>query len=288
MNREISGSDGRTSAVRRQPAVRDRHQGRRAGVPDAVRRAAVVTENTVRHGSSYERRLRGGVTPMRADLSIDGHAFAEHCRRLLDDGCHGLGDLRHHRRGELALGRRARRGWKLVADGIPAGRLLPGTGACALPDAVSSRGMRWRWARQESSRCRPSTTRASPTTGCSASSPSHRARRRRPPAGVPLPHPAEALRGLLARADRAAARRLPGHRRRYQGQRGRRGAHRAHLQGVPAADRVRGHRGVPAGHAALGRRRVHLRHLNVTAPRSHAPSTTGTRPARTPTRSRPS
>ena len=31
------------------------------------------------------------LTPMREDLSVDRAAFAEHCRRLLDAGCHGLG-----------------------------------------------------------------------------------------------------------------------------------------------------------------------------------------------------
>ena len=51
----------------------------------------------------------------------------QHCRRLLDAGCHGLGDLRHDRRGELALGRRARStpGKALVADGIPADDAAP-------------------------------------------------------------------------------------------------------------------------------------------------------------------
>ena len=31
------------------------------------------------------------LTPMRDDLSVDRDAFAAHCRRLLDAGCHGLG-----------------------------------------------------------------------------------------------------------------------------------------------------------------------------------------------------
>ena len=38
------------------------------------------------------------------------------------------------------------------------------------------------------------------------------------------------------------------------------GAHRGGLQGLPAADGVRGLRALPARHAALGRRRLHLRH----------------------------
>ena len=31
------------------------------------------------------------LTPMREDLSVDRTAFAAHCRRLLDEGAHGLG-----------------------------------------------------------------------------------------------------------------------------------------------------------------------------------------------------
>jgi len=40
-------------------------------------------------------RLRGAfaaaLTPMDEDLNVDTRAFAVHCQRLLDAGCHGLG-----------------------------------------------------------------------------------------------------------------------------------------------------------------------------------------------------
>ena len=118
----------------------------------------------------------------------------------------------------------ASRRWEaLVEDGIPADVLLPGTGACALPDAVtlaqaalalgapgvlalppfyykgvSDDGL-FRFFAELIERVGDDRLRA-----------------------VPLPHPAAGGGRLLARADRPAARRLPGHDRRHQGLRGRR------------------------------------------------------------------
>jgi 4-hydroxy-tetrahydrodipicolinate synthase len=77
------------------------------------------------------------LTPMRDDLAIDRAAFAAHCRRLLDAGCHGLGIFgTTGEANSFSVGERIEAWEALVADGIPAGVLLPGTGACALPDAV--------------------------------------------------------------------------------------------------------------------------------------------------------
>jgi 4-hydroxy-tetrahydrodipicolinate synthase len=77
------------------------------------------------------------LTPMREDLSIDRPAFAAHCRRLLDAGCHGLGVFgTTGEANSLSIDERIEAWTGLVEDGIPADALLPGTGACALPDAV--------------------------------------------------------------------------------------------------------------------------------------------------------
>ena len=77
---------------------------------------------------------------MRDDLSIDQAAFAAHCRRLLDAGCHGLGIFgTTGEANSLSIGERVDAWTGLVEDGIPADVLLPGTGACALPDAVRAR-----------------------------------------------------------------------------------------------------------------------------------------------------
>jgi 4-hydroxy-tetrahydrodipicolinate synthase len=77
-------------------------------------------------------------TPMRDDLSVAPDAFAAHCRFLLDAGCHGLGIFgTTGEANSLSVAERVEAMQRLVADGIPAEVLLPGTGACALPDAVA-------------------------------------------------------------------------------------------------------------------------------------------------------
>jgi 4-hydroxy-tetrahydrodipicolinate synthase len=81
--------------------------------------------------------LAAALTPMRDDLSVDRAAFAAHCRRLLDDGCHGLAIFgTTGEANSLSIDERIDAWTHLVEDGIPAEKLLPGTGACALPDAV--------------------------------------------------------------------------------------------------------------------------------------------------------
>ena len=82
--------------------------------------------------------LAAALTPMRDDLSIDREAFTAHCRRLLEAGCHGLAILgTTGEANSLSVAERVEAWERLVADGIPAQTLLPGTGACALPDAVT-------------------------------------------------------------------------------------------------------------------------------------------------------
>jgi len=78
------------------------------------------------------------LTPMRDDLSVDRAAYAAHCRRLLDEGAHGLGIFgTTGEANSLSVAERIAAWEWLVEDGIPAEALLPGTGACALPDAVT-------------------------------------------------------------------------------------------------------------------------------------------------------
>jgi 4-hydroxy-tetrahydrodipicolinate synthase len=81
--------------------------------------------------------LAAALTPMRPDLSVDRAAFAAHCLRLLDAGCHGLAIFgTTGEANSLSVWERIDAWEALVADGVPADVLLPGTGACALPDAV--------------------------------------------------------------------------------------------------------------------------------------------------------
>jgi 4-hydroxy-tetrahydrodipicolinate synthase len=87
--------------------------------------------------------LYGGVnaavlTAMNDDLSIDLDRMAAHCRWLLANGCNGLGVL--GTTGEAAsIGIQERMDVVdgLAARGIPAARMMPGTGTPSLTDTVS-------------------------------------------------------------------------------------------------------------------------------------------------------
>jgi 4-hydroxy-tetrahydrodipicolinate synthase len=85
--------------------------------------------------------LRGvfaaALTPMDRDLNVDQEAFTAHCRRLLDAGCHGLGVFgTTGEANSLSVEERTSALATLVEDGIPGEKLLPGTGSCALTDAI--------------------------------------------------------------------------------------------------------------------------------------------------------
>jgi 4-hydroxy-tetrahydrodipicolinate synthase len=86
--------------------------------------------------------LYGGVnaavlTPMRADLSVDLDRMAAHCRWLLANGCDGLAILgTTGEANSLGIEERIAVMEGLVERGIPAAKLLPGTGTTAIPDTV--------------------------------------------------------------------------------------------------------------------------------------------------------
>jgi len=76
-------------------------------------------------------------TPITAEGQPDTGLYTEHCRRLLDEGCHGLALL--GTTGEAtSFGLRARLALfeSALAVGLPPGRLLLGTGAAALSDSI--------------------------------------------------------------------------------------------------------------------------------------------------------
>jgi 4-hydroxy-tetrahydrodipicolinate synthase len=86
--------------------------------------------------------LYGGVnaaalTPMKADLSVDLDRMAAHCRWLLANGCNGLAVLgTTGEANSLGIDERIAVLEGLVARGIPAAKMLPGTGTTAIPDTV--------------------------------------------------------------------------------------------------------------------------------------------------------
>jgi 4-hydroxy-tetrahydrodipicolinate synthase len=96
-------------------------------------------------GSQREARrawpLRGilapNLTPFEEDGRIAETLYVEHAKHLLDEGCAGL--IPFGTTGEAAsvgIEERVRMLDRLVEAGIPASRLMPGTGLTSLPDTV--------------------------------------------------------------------------------------------------------------------------------------------------------
>lgn len=76
------------------------------------------------------------ITPFRADLSIDTERFVAQCRWLLSCDV-GLAVFGTNSEGNsLTVGERRAALEALVQGGLDAARMMPGTGACALDDAV--------------------------------------------------------------------------------------------------------------------------------------------------------
>jgi len=77
------------------------------------------------------------LTPFRADLSPDIEAFLRHCRWLLDQGADGLAIFgTTGEANSLSVEERINLLDRLLEAGIPATKLMPGTGTCALTDTV--------------------------------------------------------------------------------------------------------------------------------------------------------
>ena len=77
-------------------------------------------------------------TPFTADGAVDEKRLISHCRGMLNDGAAGLAVLgTTSEANSLTLGERRRVIDALVEDGVAPEQLLPGTGACAIDDAVA-------------------------------------------------------------------------------------------------------------------------------------------------------
>src|SRR5918995_778970 len=81
--------------------------------------------------------LAAVLTPMDEDLNPDHRAFAAHCHRLLEAGCHGLSVFgTTGEANSLSVDERLAALEALVDGGVSPEKLLPGTGSCALTDTV--------------------------------------------------------------------------------------------------------------------------------------------------------
>jgi 4-hydroxy-tetrahydrodipicolinate synthase len=78
------------------------------------------------------------VTPFKANLDIDEKRFVAHCRWLLDNGCNGLAVFgTNSEANSLTVQEKIDLLDALIDAGIDPSRLMPGTGACAIGDAVT-------------------------------------------------------------------------------------------------------------------------------------------------------
>jgi 4-hydroxy-tetrahydrodipicolinate synthase len=87
------------------------------------------------------QRLRGVlapvITPFHADYSPDAARFVRHCQWLLAHGCDGLAVFgTNSEANSLAASERMDLLERLVAAGVPAAKLMPGTGCCSLTETT--------------------------------------------------------------------------------------------------------------------------------------------------------
>lgn len=77
------------------------------------------------------------LTPFNPDLSVDRDAFVVHCRWLLEQGADGLAVFgTTSEANSLSVAERVDLLEELVRAGVPAEKLMPGVGCCAIPDTV--------------------------------------------------------------------------------------------------------------------------------------------------------
>jgi len=78
------------------------------------------------------------VTPFRKDLAPDAARFVRHCKWLLANGCSGLAVFgTNSEANSMSVAEKLELLEALVAGGVPAAALMPGTGHCALSDSVA-------------------------------------------------------------------------------------------------------------------------------------------------------
>ena len=77
------------------------------------------------------------VTPFGKDYSPDAGRFVRHCKWLLKHGCSGLAIFgTNSEANSMSVSEKIELMDALLAAGVPAGTLMPGTGHCALSDSI--------------------------------------------------------------------------------------------------------------------------------------------------------
>ena len=228
------------------------------------------------------------VTPFTSDLRPDAARLARHCRWLLDSGV-GLAVFgTNSEANSLGVAEKLALLDALVEAGIPAARMMPGTGTCALTDTVELTRRAVGLGCGGVLMLPPFFYKGVSDDGLFASYAEVIERVGDARLRVYLYHiPAVSQVPIGLGADRPPARPVPGHHCGHQGQLGRLEQHPRAARAVRAARlrRVRRQRDLPARHAARRRRRLHQRNgQRQPAPRSPILPVTGSTP--TPTRGR--
>ena len=87
----------------------------------------------------FEGVMAPVVTPFRADLSVDVERYIAHNKWLLSQKCDALAVFgTNSEANSMSLGERNDLLDRLIEAGIPGSKMMPGTGGCALPDAVAA------------------------------------------------------------------------------------------------------------------------------------------------------
>jgi 4-hydroxy-tetrahydrodipicolinate synthase len=91
---------------------------------------------------AHQERITGVlspvVTPFRKDYSPDAERFVRHCKWLLGHGCSGLAIFgTNSEANSMSVDEKVELMDALLAAGVPAPTLMPGTGHCALTDSVT-------------------------------------------------------------------------------------------------------------------------------------------------------
>jgi len=78
------------------------------------------------------------ITPFKPDLSIDPERFVVNCKALLDDGADGLAPFGTTSEAtSMSVAERIETLDMLIDTGVPANRLIPGTGCAAITDSIA-------------------------------------------------------------------------------------------------------------------------------------------------------
>ncbi|MBF5006767.1 dihydrodipicolinate synthase family protein [Diaphorobacter caeni] len=96
-----------------------------------------MTDNTPRTTPRSPQVFTPALTPFNADLTVNSTAFIHFCRWLVSQGA-GLAVFgTNSEANSLGLEEKITLLEQLVDAGIPANRVIPGTGLCALPETIS-------------------------------------------------------------------------------------------------------------------------------------------------------